>query len=680
MSIDRRLTLLVLLAVAGSSPLTASVNGSEDVQVNTGTAGAQSSPAVAVAGDGHFLVVWESESSAGSDTDGWSIQGRCFDANGEPLADDFQVNTVTTGDQQAPSLAATADGGFVVVWVTEETDYWGYGSACLSLQLLESNGAPHGGEVTVAYVDTTHLGGGYVLYRPARVAAGPDGCLVAWTPEGTAEYACGSYCIWCTKNRIVAKYLPGCNAPPVDDTGLAYDEYSSACGGTLLEATAIGNLPNGEFVVSWHNFDMGYLFEPESAHVEGQRMANGTPVGSAFPMTESEATTETIYARSPPVQSLVVGPAGEMVPVWRSRTDPSSVQIRARILDSTGQPVISPFRVDALDEAEPQHPATAVDPEAPDAGFIVVWDSQGSLGSDSSGTSIQARWIGWDGTPLEEQFQVNSFTPLGQSQPAVAKGVAVWTSELSPGSDSSGSSILGRFLPRAATLSLLGWWQGEVDATDSSGLGNNGTLEGGLGFASGVSGRAFACDGVDDAVIVPDAASLDLGEGDFSVTYWVRTAGQYPILLDKRSANPCNGFMAYLQAGHPGLRICEPSGASQFTSSAFVADEDFHHVAVTVERASPTGGRIWVDGELVHTFDPTPRQGWLANEVPLTIGRQGDDFGGLGHLQGILDDVRLYGRALSEADVHALAAARGDSIFWDDLELGTTLSWSLAVP
>jgi len=89
-------------------------------------------------------------------------------------------------------------------------------------------------------------------------------------------------------------------------------------------------------------------------------------------------------------------------------------------------------------------------------------------------------------------------TPADQDHPAVAGGMAVWVSQGSAGNDTSGGSIQGRFLPRVGREGLLGWWRGEGDGADSSGHGYHATLEGGLGFASGVVGRAFALDGVDD--------------------------------------------------------------------------------------------------------------------------------------------------------------------------------------
>jgi hypothetical protein len=87
-----------------------------EFQVNTHTTGNQESPAVAAEGGGTFVVVWQSYGGAGSDTDNTGIFGQRYDAAGTPQGGEFQVNTYTTGFQQAPAVAADAAGRFVVVW------------------------------------------------------------------------------------------------------------------------------------------------------------------------------------------------------------------------------------------------------------------------------------------------------------------------------------------------------------------------------------------------------------------------------------------------------------------------------------------------------------------------------------------------------------------------------------
>jgi hypothetical protein len=317
---------------------------------------------------------------------------------------------------------------------------------------------------------------------------------------------------------------------------------------------------------------------------------------------------------------------------------------------------------------------------APASGFTVLWQSVGSYGTDQSVRSIQGRRYRWNGTPIGDQLQTNTFTTSGQERPSLSRDVAVWQSAASAGSDSSWYSIQGRFLPPAAIDGIQGWWRGDWDATDSSGWDNHGTMQGGVGFASGAMGRAFALDGSDGFIVVADDPTLDVDEGDFSITYWVRTLGSWPIVVDKRAVAPGPGWAAYLQEGCPGLLMRDATGTSKFTSTAFVSSGGFHFVAITVERDSPTGGTIYVDGQAALGFDPTVRPGSLANDEHVIIGRETDSMGGEGHLHGLIDDVRIYGRALSRAEVGYLAGTMGDVLFADDFETGNVLSWTETVP
>jgi hypothetical protein len=95
---------------------------------------------------GNFVVVWESNGSAGTDTDSTSIQGQRYDAGGAPVGSQFQVNSYTTLYQRTPNVAADAVGNFVVVWAS----FFGDGSdtqfASVQAQRYDASGAPVGGQ------------------------------------------------------------------------------------------------------------------------------------------------------------------------------------------------------------------------------------------------------------------------------------------------------------------------------------------------------------------------------------------------------------------------------------------------------------------------------------------------------------------------------------------------------
>lgn len=128
---------------------------------------------------------------------------------------------------------------------------------------------------------------------------------------------------------------------------------------------------------------------------------------------------------------------GDFVVVWRgdgsTGNDPEQ-SIQAQRYASDGSPVSLNFQINTYTTSAQAFPAVTFEENG---GFIVVWASYGSGGSDSDGASIQARRFASDGAPMAEQFQVNSMTFFRQSDPAVAFGsdgafVAVWQGSADP--------------------------------------------------------------------------------------------------------------------------------------------------------------------------------------------------------------------------------------------------------
>jgi hypothetical protein len=82
-------------------------------------------------------------------------------------------------------------------------------------------------------------------------------------------------------------------------------------------------------------------------------------------------------------------------------------------------------------------------------------------------------------------------------------------------------------------------------------------------------------------------------------------------------------------------------------------DGRFHHVAMTLNRNLTTGGKLYVDGQLVLTFDPSSQAGDLSNTQPLLIGKHPDPAID-GFFYGIIDEVSIYNSALSAEAIQAI--------------------------
>jgi len=116
-----------------------------DFLVNTYTTGDQYviGQDVAMAPSGEFVVVWV---STGQDGDGYGVFGQRFDASGNKVGTEFQVNTYTTGDQTLPSVAMNASREFVVSWESDGQDGDNFG---VFARRYDATGSPLTGEIAV---------------------------------------------------------------------------------------------------------------------------------------------------------------------------------------------------------------------------------------------------------------------------------------------------------------------------------------------------------------------------------------------------------------------------------------------------------------------------------------------------------------------------------------------------
>lgn len=171
----------------------------------------------------------------------------------------------------------------------------------------------------------------------------------------------------------------------------------------------------------------------------------------------------------------------------------------------------------------------------------------------------------------------------------------------------------------------------------------------------GMVQRALRFDGVDDHVQIPDAPELDFGKGDFSIVTWIQAPAQPGTLsiLDKRRSGA--GYHLYLWRGHPGLQLAD-GRYKNFTAAPVIADGQWHHLAVTVDRDSTDGIRWYLDGEPVGSpADPTGQPGSLNNSSPLELAVR--SVAPNGWWKGALDELMLFDRSLDAAELKAIFTA-----------------------
>ena len=144
--------------------------------MNTWVDDQQTDPQVAALATGGFVVIWRSEDQ---DFSGGGIYGQRYSSSGVQIGNEFQVNTVWSGQQGEPAVAATPDGGFVVSWLSSPIE----GIGNLYSQQYDAAGLKVGNE--------TLINDAFYQNDAPSVTALVDGSLVhTWTgtDSGPTEY------------------------------------------------------------------------------------------------------------------------------------------------------------------------------------------------------------------------------------------------------------------------------------------------------------------------------------------------------------------------------------------------------------------------------------------------------------------------------------------------------------
>jgi len=219
---------------------------------------------------------------------------------------------------------------------------------------------------------------------------------------------------------------------------------------------------------------------------------------------------------------------------------------------------------------------------------------------------------------------------------------------------------------------MVAWYTGD-DTTPADYLGNHdGTFVGSPVSSSDwkVGGGAMSFDSSSGTyAIVQDHNALDFGTSDFSIDLWVqRTAGSgVQPLVDKRGPHPVlgttRGYMLFLNNGLLSLQLFDQVGSFNYTSGLVVpVDTNWHFVGVTVDRDSPTGLVMSVGnkptGQLTtQSFDPRNRIGDLDNNANLLLGGHHPIAPVRPPFDGLLDEVELYSRALTQFEIQSIFLA-----------------------
>lgn len=200
------------------------------------------------------------------------------------------------------------------------------------------------------------------------------------------------------------------------------------------------------------------------------------------------------------------------------------------------------------------------------------------------------------------------------------------------------------------TTGLTGHWtlnEGTgTTAGDSSGNSNTGSILNGALWTTGKMGQALDFDGVNDRVIVSSSATL-APTNALTLSAWIRpdsvTATQF--IINKAISTSANGdyFLVLRNTGVLGIVVNSGVEGAR-TGNTALTTNTWYHVVGTWDGSNL---RMYLNG--VADSIAQPLSGTMANN--------GDNLGigasatGVRPFNGLIDDVRVYNRALSATDV-----------------------------
>ena len=249
-----------------------------EFQVSTPSTADQQDPSVAVDGSGNFVITWSSN-DAGST--GWNVYAQRFDAAGNAVGTQFEVNATTTGDQEYSSVAMDPAGSFVITWAGHQSGHWQ-----IYAQQYNADGTLLGSEFQVNTPNTVDQ------QDPSVALDGSGNFVITWSSNGGGPNNWDVYAQQynAAGNTVGGEFL-------VNTTTSHEQEYASVA----MDAS-------GTFVITWSSNDGGSA----GWNVYAQQYdTNGAPLGTQFEVN-------TFTTDNQQYSSAALADNGQLVIVWNS--------------------------------------------------------------------------------------------------------------------------------------------------------------------------------------------------------------------------------------------------------------------------------------------------------------------------------------------------------------------------
>ena len=261
-------------------------------------------------------------------------------------------------------------------------------------------------------------------------------------------------------------------------------------------------------------------------------------------------------------------------------------------------------------------------------------------------------------TPFSRTVIVGSSNSVSATTPQTLSGTsysfASWSdggaqshTVVAPATTTTYAATYGLTPPNVGLVAAYSFDAGSGSAlVDVSGAGNSGTISGPTWSTQGHAGGALSFDGVNDLVTIADASSLDLTTG-MTLETWVRPAAVTnwrTVILKEQPGQLVYALYANNNGNRPSANIFigadrELRGPARLTANTWT------HLAATYDGAT---FRLFVNGTQAGTMAVT---GSIATSAgPLRIG--GNTVWSEWYT-GLIDDVRVYNRALTQAQIQS---------------------------
>ena len=208
---------------------------------------------------------------------------------------------------------------------------------------------------------------------------------------------------------------------------------------------------------------------------------------------------------------------------------------------------------------------------------------------------------------------------------------------------------------------LVGWWRAQGNANDFIG-GNNGTLQNGATFGAGQVGQAFSLDGTGQYVSIPSNANIEM-RNNLTVMAWFKI---------NSLASGANAKVFSKRLDHGPYEINLNNDGANITAQSMLSIDNAYWISGPQSQALSTGTwyqvalvvdgsnlhSLYLNGQLLGTVQ-LPDQLMDHTGAPLLFGIENSGFF---PLDGSVDEVQIFNRALSAAEITRIYNADGSGV------------------